>query len=288
MRSLKETQQAIVSQSLNWEAGRTGVGELMSAGHFSGFGLKPAFKEPSGGRGKLGHQTFAFGGGNSLPTQVDWRNVNDSDWTSPIRDQAQCGSCVAFATCGVLESRAKIVRRDPHFELNLSEAHLFFCGGPTDGCEVGWQPGSALKFAREVGIAHERDFPYVPRQLTCSADQRALPPAVKVTRWRRLDGQGQGDAERKKAISGRGPVIGGMNVHSDFGWYKGGIYRPTTTEIVGRHAIAVIGYDDEKGFWIIKNSWGAGWGEGGWAKIGYGSCGIDGQFDFYDPEITVL
>ncbi len=61
--------------------------------------------------------------------------------------------------------------------------------------------------------------------------------------------------------------------------------RPTTSEIIGHHAILVIGYDDTKGAWWIKNSWGTAWGEGGFARVGYGTCGLDGQYDFYDPHV---
>jgi len=44
---------------------------------------------------------------------------------------------------------------------------------------------------------------------------------------------------------------------------------------VGFHAVTVVGYDDEEGYWIAKNSWGTDWGDAGWFKIAYGQCGID-------------
>jgi hypothetical protein len=39
----------------------------------------------------------------------------------------------------------------------------------------------------------------------------------------------------------------------------------------------VIGYDDIRQAWLIKNSWGVGWGSGGFAYVAYGQCGIDAQ-----------
>lgn len=286
MTSLRETQKRIEEQRLNWEAGSNSIGQLIESRAFSGFGFSPRGREPKGGRGSLRRQSFAFTT-STLPANVDWRDVNGSDWTTQIRDQGQCGSCVAFATIGVLEARIRIQKGDPHHQVDLSEAHLFFCGGPADGCETGWQPGAALKFCRDNGVAAERDFPYVARQTTCGTAQINLSPWVKVKRWRRIDAAVHSDRDRKSAIVARGPVIAGMNVYADFGWYRGGVYRPTTTELVGRHAIAIIGYDDSQGCWIAKNSWGVGWGEGGWVRIGYGSCGIDAQFDFYDPEVEL-
>lgn len=286
MVSLLGAQTRIREQKLNWEAGSTEIGELMERRTFTGFGLHPTAKEPGGGvHGRMRRQSFAFTAPD-LPARVDWRNVNGSDWTTQIRNQGQCGSCVAFATIAVIESRYRILKGDAYLSVDFSEAHLFFCGGPANGCVVGWQPGSALKYCRDMGVAAERDFPYRPQQMTCGPTHDGLQPAVRVTKWRRIGARNNSNEDRKAAIAERGPVIAGMNVYSDFGWYKGGVYRPTTTELLGRHAVAVVGYDDTLGCWIIKNSWGGGWGEGGWARIGYGSCGIDAQFDFYDPAVS--
>jgi len=54
----------------------------------------------------------------------------------------------------------------------------------------------------------------------------------------------------------------------------------TPNTIVGGHFMLVVGYNDPDannpdGYWIVKNSWGAGWGEGGFARIAYGQCDID-------------
>jgi hypothetical protein len=39
----------------------------------------------------------------------------------------------------------------------------------------------------------------------------------------------------------------------------------------------VVGYDDVAQCWICKNSWGAGWGDHGFVRIGYGECGLDAE-----------
>jgi C1A family cysteine protease len=282
MASLGDVQRAITHQGLGWEAGQTAIGEIVARGRFKGFGYHPKAREPSGGRDRgrvlsLGAAAFVH------PRQVDWRDSH-GDWTTPIKDQGACGSCVAFATNAVLEARYRIKLQDVNHPIDLSEAHLFFCGGPPDGCEAGWNPGDALKFCRDYGVAAESDFPYRPQQTGCGAAERQLAVALRVSRWRRLPADN--DPARKKTIAERGPVIAGMHVHADFGWYRGGIYRPTTSAVVGRHAVAVVGYDEDEGYWIIKNSWGAGWGEGGWAKIGFGVGGLDSEFPFYDPDIA--
>jgi C1A family cysteine protease len=179
-----------------------------------------------------------------------------------------------------LESRAKIQNEEPFLSLDLSKAHLFFCG-TENGCEAGWSPGHALKFCRESGIGLEKDLPYQGKQQKC----KEIKPVVRVPRWRKIDDHHE---DGRKAIVRRGPVIGGMVVYSDFLYYRSGIYRPVTTQNVGLHAITVIGFDDETTCWIVKNSWGSAWGEGGYARIGYGTCGIDAQFPFYDPEVAII
>jgi len=171
----------------------------------------------------------------------------------------------------------RIANKDANLILVLSVADLFFCGTGTDGCEKGWQPGLALERCRDHGVGRDADFPYRGRQAYC----KGIPPVVRVKRWRKaVDAQA-----RKEALCVRGPVIGAMVVYSDFLYYRGGVYRPTTSDVLGLHAIAVIGYDDEAGCWTIKNSWGDGWGDGGFARIGYGGCGIDAQFAFYDAQV---
>jgi C1A family cysteine protease len=225
----------------------------------------------------LPRQDFAFVTGGP-PTAVDWRDAGRKNFVTHVGDQGQCGACVAFAACAVLESRAKIHRQDAHYEIELSKAHLFFCG-VQNGCENGWTPGLALKRCRDRGVGREANFRYQPRQIAC----REIDSIVHVLRWRRPSRTN----DRKEALWLRGPVIGCMVVYSDFLWYRGGVYRPVTSEVIGLHCVAVIGFDDERACWLIKNSWGSAWGEGGFVRMGYGACGVDAQFPFYDPVVAI-
>ena len=65
-----------------------------------------------------------------------------------------------------------------------------------------------------------------------------------------------------------------LNVSEDLFYYTGGIYEPVwTSEEFGQadHCVTLVGYDDTGGYWIIKNSWGPGWGEGGYGGVYYGN-----------------
>ena len=62
------------------------------------------------------------------------------------------------------------------------------------------------------------------------------------------------------------------------------MYHHTAGELSGYHAVCVVGYSEPEQAWICKNSWGFGWGDAGWFKIGYGEAGIDTQFAMYSVE----
>ena len=89
----------------------------------------------------------------------------------------------------------------------------------------------------------------------------------------------------KANLVNNGPQITGMAVYDDFFSYKSGIYKHVAGDLAGYHCVNVIGYDDNEGCWICKNSWGTGWGESGFFKIAYGECGIDDAFGMWDIKV---
>jgi hypothetical protein len=85
-------------------------------------------------------------------------------------------------------------------------------------------------------------------------------------------------ADQKRWISDVGPITASFEVHTDFySWTPSkGVYKyDGISKYLGRHVCLVVGYDDSKGCWIIKNSWGTGWGDNGYGNIGYGQITID-------------
>ena len=101
---------------------------------------------------------------------------------------------------------------------------------------------------------------------------------MRISGWRHLATM----AERKEWIDRRGPVGSVLHVYDDFYAYTNGVYRHVTGASAGYHCVEVIGYSDAEQCWIIKNSWGPGWGEQGFGRIGYGECGIDDTSDDTD------
>jgi C1A family cysteine protease len=206
----------------------------------------------------------------TYPRALDWRNLGGRDWTTPIRNQGGCGSCVAFGTTAAVESRLEIARSDPDLNPDLSEADLFYCGC-VNCCGTGWSPSSAMNFSRDTGIVAEACYPYTARNQACNLCTNWQENVTRIPGWFGLTSA----ADMKQALSDHGPFEATMLVYDDFYQYSGGVYRHTWGDLEGGHAVAIVGYNDDEGYWIAKNSWGTSWGEAGWFKIAYGECGID-------------
>jgi len=65
-----------------------------------------------------------------------------------------------------------------------------------------------------------------------------------------------------------------------------GIYRCTNPNGPGiNHGVIIAGYNDAGAYWIVKNSWGTYFGDGGYFKVGYGECGIESDVYYADVDI---
>jgi C1A family cysteine protease len=209
------------------------------------------------------------------PASFDLRNVGGVNYTTPVKDQGGCGSCVAFGVTATMEAVARYVNRTPSLSIDLSEAHAFYCYGRAAGarCNTGMWPEHLLEPARTTGITFEDYYPYTAGDQDCTGLNADWPNRLsKVSSWRFLNGDVAG---MKAAISTYGAVEACIDVYQDFFSYAGGDYRHVTGNYAGGHCVSVIGYDDAAGVWIGKNSWGPGWGTAGFFRMAYGECRIE-------------
>jgi len=272
-------QSAINSKGYSWTAGPTSASELSATEKKALLGLSvdkaelQAMGTAISAAEQVQLSSFeAF----AAPAAIDWRS-NGGNWITPIKNQLSCGSCVSFGTCATLESRVRIVCKNAGLNIDLSEAHLFYCGCG-NCCSTGWNFPPALNFCKTTGVGKEADFPYTPGNQPCKA---GVTPYVKIDNWTAI----LSVADRKNILATKGPVVAGMAVFDDFFSYHTGVYRHVTGALAGYHCVSVIGYDDTLKCWIAKNSWGPGWGDSGFFKIGYGECQIDTNFAFYDIDV---
>jgi cathepsin L len=70
-------------------------------------------------------------------------------------------------------------------------------------------------------------------------------------------------AEIKKALCEHGALAVAVHVSNAFRLYTGGVFNEQANGLIKNHEVTLIGWDDSKGAWLIKNSWGTGWGGNG-------------------------
>jgi C1A family cysteine protease len=209
---------------------------------------------------------YAFG---LLPSTFDWRNISGNNFVTPVRDQGNCGSCWAFAVTAALESKALITFNWPGINQNLSEQIILSCSG-AGSCDGG-SPRAASNFLKTTGTNMESCYPYTAQNGDCSS---ACPnwqdSAFKIDNWSYISSGSPPTASAlKDAIYANGPLVAVLDVYTDFFSYHSGIYSYVSGEYEGGHAILIVGWNDADGAFIVKNSWGSGWGESGYFRIAF-------------------
>ncbi|MEA1966275.1 MAG: C1 family peptidase, partial [Euryarchaeota archaeon] len=258
-------QEAIDANGGNWTAGKTSVSELTVEEKLRLCGARidgpiPAdaqFAQPSAS------VTYA--------ESFDWRNKDGKDWMTPVKSQSSCGSCWAFSALGVVEAAINIHANDPNLDIDLSEQHLVSDCCSAGDCGGGW-PDWALKYVRDTGVSEESCFPYTRSNGACAPCSDWAENSWKIENYKYVSSSK--DAF-KSALQEYGPLSVVLSVPDDWFYYRGGVYEPawSANDGVGwaNHAVILVGWDDSEGCWIIKNSWGSGWGEDGYARVLYGN-----------------
>lgn len=195
-----------------------------------------------------------------LPESFTWQD--EANVLPEVRNQGNCGSCWAFAIAGALES-AEVVQGKREL-LNLSEQHMVSCDRQSYGCSGGFM--SSADFVVRKGLTDEESFPYVGYNARCKSVQ----VKAKATKYFLLGTETTKPTqdEIKTALLQYGPVF--VTVIAGGSGWSGATGKVTSCKKRGNtnHMVQVVGYD--KDGWVIKNSWGKKWGDGGYAKIGYG------------------
>jgi C1A family cysteine protease len=265
---LDKIKKAIKDKGADWEAEENNVSQLAPQDRQMRLGV---IIDQSV---KINKANKVLPGIGVLPVSIDWRN-NYGNWVTSVKDQGDCGSCWAFGSIAALESLALITRNTPDRvgtkdTIDLSEQDLVSCctisnGYSCHGCTSG-DLYQTYRFLQDFGAPNEKCFPYQALELPC--DQRCrnwADNAIKISGWTPVD---HDLISLKKAIA-RHPITACFNVFSDFFYYRKGIYKRVSEDYAGVHAICIVGWNDKNKCFIVKNSWGAKWGESGFFRIAY-------------------
>jgi C1A family cysteine protease len=203
---------------------------------------------------------------------VDWRTQGA---VNPVKDQGQCGSCWAFSATAAIEGAAQIKSKQLW---NLAEQQMVDCGASTGnyGCNGGWMD-FAFQYIQNVGgQAQTADYPYTARDGNCKFAQSMAKVSISgFVDVSKSDCNGLIGAITKQPIS----VAIAANAIM---FYSSGVFASTACGTSLNHGVTAVGYGTDNGqnFYLVRNSWGSGWGEAGYIRMSRdvqkddGICGI--------------
>jgi len=209
---------------------------------------------------------------NDNPPQVNWFL---DGIVSSIKDEGQCSAGYIFAPVAAVES--KWMQKKGTL-LDLSEQQVIDCAGSqysTFGCNGGNISG-VFNYIQNEGLIKNVSYPYAAKQNRCT-----------VSTWRDATINGwtavtANDGLQLETAVAQGVVTAAVDA-SKWQFYKRGVFKDNNCGTSLNHAVAIVGYGTAYtvDFWILKNSWGLGWGQSGYIRItkstskGKGQCGIN-------------
>jgi len=195
-----------------------------------------------------------------LPEQVDWASFGA---VSSIQNQGSCGGCWAFATVGAIEGLLYIQNKTLY---QLSPQQLIDCSSSfgNEGCNGGLMDDAFKYVLQAGGVETEKDYPFRRHNGKCQADEKKYVGRIQSY----ADVPIRNELQLKAAVAQQPVAVGIQASQGTFMYYHSGVISSGCGTNLD-HAVLVVGYGEEAGkpYWLVKNTWGAYWGEKGFVKI---------------------
>jgi len=196
--------------------------------------------------------------------EVDWTGV----FTTPVKNQRQCGSCWAFSATEQFESD---IMRELNTTIILSPQQTVSCDKTSSGCNGGWTEHAYNYQERAGGVETEDDYPYrswVGNTGSCKADESKF--AATHEGYTTVSGE----SNMASYVQSTGPLSICLDANT-FNSYTGGIMKVCGNSV--DHCVQAVGVlpSSTGGYWKVRNSWGTTWGESGYIRLAFGSNTCD-------------
>jgi C1A family cysteine protease len=243
----------INAQNLTWWAGINEFSDLTEeeflathTGHFSG-DHEDREELPSTG---------------NEANDIDWR---DKGAVTAVKNQGSCGSCWAFSATAAVEGYwflkgNTLVQLADQQVLDCCKDSCAGCNGGQESNAIGW-------VGKTGGLCNQKDYPYTARAGACKTSCTKVAKCSGVKRV-------YGEPALVTALNSL-PVSVAVNAGGGWQSYKGGVFTGPCSQQLN-HAVLAVGYNGQA--FVIKNSWGAGWGDKGYIQLARGksptTCGV--------------
>lgn len=212
----------------------------------------------------------------NLPPIWDIRKQGPGKLVRP-KNQQSCGACWAFASVAAIENANSIATG---YLYSLSEQEVIDCNAAKQGCGGGWFT-AAFAYAKDHGLVPDSQYRYTAKDGFCKDSTDAkYTPTVKIDGFVNLPNDA--NAIKFYITQNCGCAVG---VAADkWQFYHAGIFNMLEGSPQLNHGVLLCGYGP--GYWLLKNSWGPGFGEDGYIRVAdNGKGGIFTQH-VYCPTIA--
>jgi C1A family cysteine protease len=210
----------------------------------------------------------------TYPAALDWRN--NTGILAPIKNQGSCGGCYAFASMEATQALYHISKGawKNGTVINLAEQQVIDCSSSSgnQGCNGGLME-YVFNYLKNTPVMFEADYVYTAVQGSCR--YVASKGVLKVSSYKMITAN---NPTAHVAALQTGPTTIALAANSSvFQLYRSGIITSTSCGTVMDHAVTLVGYGTSSGqdYWIVKNSWGATWGEAGYVRIARSMTGTN-------------